>query len=281
MRVTAARTVANIAQLRASYVATLNLTPVDASNQPVEGVQVQPATVTVTIPINPVVGLRLVPVSPVIIGTPAPGFVVTGINVEPPLITLTGSSGPLDTISFLATEAIDIADARETVVRIVPLVVPAGTSPAQNEPNAVRVTVQITPIPLPFQVRLPVEVTLTGLGSGLTAVVSPNVVEMTFAGTSDQLNALAAAPLEISLDLNGRGVGVYQFKVQPLLPDGVRLVGEPPEVTVSIVSVPTPTPMPTPTPEPSPETEPTPTPTLTPTPKPSPETEPTPTPEGG
>ena len=281
MRVTAARTVANIAQLRASYVATLNLTPVDASNQPVEGVQVQPATVTVTIPINPVVGLRLVPVSPVIIGTPAPGFVVTGINVEPPLITLTGSSGPLDTISFLATESIDIADARETVVRIVPLVVPAGTSPAQNEPNAVRVTVQITPIPLPFQVRLPVEVTLTGLGSGLTAVVSPNVVEMTFAGTSDRLNALAATPLVVTLNLNGRGVGVYQFKVQPLLPDGVRLVGEPSEVTVSIVSVPTPTPMPTPTPEPSPETEPTPTPTLTPTPKPSPETEPTPTPEGG
>lgn len=259
-RVVAVRTVANIAQLRATYIAPLSLTPIDANNQPVEGVQVRPASITVIIPINPVVGLRLVPVSPVVIGSPAPGFAVTRIEVEPPLITLTGSSGPLDAISLLQTEAIDISDAREPVVRIVPLIIPAGTSPAQGEPDAVQVTINIAPIPLPFQVRLPVEVILTGLNRDLLASVRPNVVELTFAGTSAQLSALASAPLVVQLDLSTFGPGSYQFAVRPTLPSGVSIVGDPPEVTVTIVPVPTSTPIPTP--EPSPDAEP----TLTPTP---------------
>ncbi|GIV95021.1 CdaR family protein [Chloroflexus aurantiacus] len=260
VRVAAVRTVANIAQLRASYVAPLNLTPIDNNNQPVEGVQVRPATVTVVIPINPVVGLRLVPVSPIIIGSPAPGFAVTDIKVDPPLITLTGSSGPLDAINLLQTEAIDIANARETVVRIVPLIIPTGTSPAQGESNAVRVTVEIRPIALPFQVRLPVEVVIDGLENGLLVTVSPEVVEITFAGTSTQLNALAATPLEATINVSGLAPGAYQFPVQPLLPDGVSIVGEAPTVTVVIIPEPTPTPTPSPSPEPSPEIEPTPTP---------------------
>ncbi|MGQ9481923.1 CdaR family protein [Chloroflexus sp.] len=260
VRVAAVRTVANIAQLRASYVAPLNLTPVDNNNQSVEGVQVRPATVTVVIPINPVVGLRLVPVSPIIIGSPAPGFAVTDIKVDPPLITLTGSSGPLDAINLLQTEAIDIANARETVVRIVPLIIPTGTSPAQGESNAVRVTVEITPITLPFQVRLPVEIVIDGLENGLLVTVSPEVVEITFAGTSTQLNALAAMPLEATINVSGLAPGTYQFPVQPLLPDGVSIVGEAPTVTVVIIPEPTPTPTPSPSPEPSPEVEPTPTP---------------------
>lgn len=260
VRVTGVRTVANIAQLRASYVAPLNLTPVDNNNQPVEGVQVQPATVTVVIPINPVVGLRLVPVSPIIIGSPAPGFAVTDIKVDPPLITLTGSSGPLDAINLLQTEAIDIANASETVVRIVPLIIPTGTSPAQGESNAVRVTVEIRPITLPFQVRLPVEIVIDGLESGLLVTVSPEVVEITFAGTSTQLHALAATPLEATINVSGLAPGAYQFPIQPLLPDGVSIVGEVPTVTVVIVPEPTPTPTPSPSPEPSPEVEPTPTP---------------------
>lgn len=260
VRVAAVRTVANIAQLRASYVAPLNLTPVDNNNQSVEGVQVRPATVTVVIPINPVVGLRLVPVSPIIIGSPAPGFAVTDIKVDPPLITLTGSSGPLDAINLLQTEAIDIANARETVVRIVPLIIPIGTSPAQGESNAVRVTVEITPITLPFQVRLPVKIVIDGLDNGLLVTVSPEVVEITFAGTSTQLNALAAMPLEATINVSGLAPGAYQFPVQPLLPDGVSIVGEAPTVTVVIIPAPTPTSTPSPSPEPSPEVEPTPTP---------------------
>lgn len=260
VRVAAVRTVANIAQLRASYVAPLNLTPVDNNNQSVEGVQVRPATVTVVIPINPVVGLRLVPVSPIIIGSPAPGFAVTDIKVDPPLITLTGSSGPLDAINLLQTEAIDIANARETVVRIVPLIIPTGTSPAQGESNAVRVTVEITPITLPFQVRLPVKIVIDGLDNGLLVTVSPEVVEITFAGTSTQLNALAAMPLKATINVSGLAPGAYQFPVQPLLPDGVSIVGEAPTVTVVIIPEPTPTSTPSPSPEPSPEVEPTPTP---------------------
>ena len=74
LRVSEVRALVNIEQLRATYVAPLDLTPFDATGQAVEGVRLEPATVTVQVPINPVVGLKLVPVEPLVQGLPGPGL---------------------------------------------------------------------------------------------------------------------------------------------------------------------------------------------------------------
>lgn len=289
-RVVGARASANIEQLRATYLGPVSLVAIDAGGQPVEGVGVSPATVTVEIPINPVVGLKLVPVQPAIVGLPAPGFEVTGVLVEPPLIALAGSSGPLDDVEALDTAPVNIGDARATVVRSVEIVFPDNTSPRPGEPDTARVTVRIAPIALPFQVELPVAVTLTGLGPGLQFSVSPQVITATLSGTSDALAGASQAPPRATVDVSGLGPGGYSLPVAIELPPGVALVGDPPQVQVALRFPPTPTEAPpdatdtpepgaTDTPEPAQE-PPSPEPSATPE-APEPSATPEPTPTGG
>ncbi|NTU83566.1 MAG: hypothetical protein HGA45_30055, partial [Chloroflexales bacterium] len=202
-RVTAARATANIEQLRATYLAPLSLEAIDVGGQPVEGARLEPNTVTVEIPINPVVGLKLVPVQPAIVGLPAPGYEVRGVVVDPPLIALAGSSGPLDAVEVLTTAPIDLAGARESMGRIVAISFPEGTSPREGEPDTARVTVQIAPLSMRFQVQLPAQVSATGVGPDLAVALSPAVVSLALSGSSQALADLAQAPQRAVVDVSG------------------------------------------------------------------------------
>ncbi len=275
-RVTAARANANIEQLRATYLAPLTLTPIDAAGQPVEGVRLDPSTVTVQIPINPVVGLKLVPVEPAIVGLPAPGYEVRGVLVEPPLIALAGSSGPLDEVDQLETEPIDLRGATETLVRSVAIIFPANTAPRPGEPDVARVTVQIAPLTLPFQALLPAQVNLTGVGPGLTATVSSPTVNVSVTGPSEALAALTQSPLQAGVEVGGLGPGSYTITATVNLPPGVSLTGDPPVLQVTLRPPPA-TPTPTTPPddddsreEPTPTGEAEPEPSATPTGEPGP-----------
>ncbi len=290
-RVTVVQATANIEQLRATYLTALSLEAIDAGGQTIEGVRLDPTTVTVQIPINPVVGLKLVPVTPIIVGLPAAGYEVRSVVVEPPLIALAGSSGPLDTIEVLTTTALDLNDARATLSRVVTVNFPAGTSPRTGEPNAVRVTVRIAPLALPFQLQLPAQITVTGMGAGLTVVANTPFVNLTVTGSTEMLAGLAQTPLPATVDVSGLGAGSYTLPVKATLPKGFRLVGDPPTVQVTLAlpvatstlppptesaqstatvtssgETPTPSASPaaTPTPTPPPTTAPTPGPTATP-----------------
>lgn len=293
-RVVAARAVANVEQLRVSYDAPVQLTPIDERDDVVTGVQIAPPTVRVFIPINSVVGLRLVPVAPVIIGRPAPGYAVAAVEVAPPLITLTGSSGPLNAVNSLSTTAIDLNGASDTFERTAALIFPSGTSAQAGQPTQVQVTVRLTPVDRPFQVQLPAQVSLVGANGGLLFSVNPTVVSLDLAGPVTALNALAQQTLRADVDVSGLGPGTYTLAVTLQLPDTVTLVGDPPTVTVTIRPVPAP-PTPTAEPEPTetspaeqPPPSPTPTgqpPTIEPTALPEataePTPEPTPTPTAG
>ncbi|WP_305082496.1 YbbR-like domain-containing protein [Oscillochloris sp. ZM17-4] len=250
-RVTAAQTTANIEQLRASYQAPLSLVAVDENGQTVDGVQISPGTVNVRIPITSVVGLKLVPVQASIVGLPASGYVITAVQVDPPLIALTGSSGPLDAVLVLETEDVDIGGARGSLVRQARISFPAGTSPQLGEPSSAKVTVLISPVSQSFQVTLPAEVAVGGVGGGMLMSVSPNSVSVTITGSSAFLDQLAQQPLKANVDVSGLGPGSYQLPVTVSLPSGVRLAGEPPSVTVVLR-----TPPPSPTSPASPTAEP-------------------------
>ena len=245
-RVKAAQTTANIEQLRASYQAPLTLEAIDANGQPVDGVQISPATVNIRIPITSVVGLKLVPVEATITGLPAPGYAITSVQVNPPLIALTGSSGPLDAAAVLKSEPIDIAGARSSLVRQASVIFPAGTSPQIGEPGSVMVTVLIVPVDQAFRVALPAQVILTGVGDGLTPSVAPDVVSLTITGGSSLLDQLARQRVQASINVSGLRAGSYLLSVTVSLPDGLQLVGDPPVVTV-VLRTPPPTPTTTPT----------------------------------
>jgi YbbR domain-containing protein len=233
-RVVAARAVANVDQIRASYSAPLQLVPIDANGQLVEGVTIEQTSVNVSIPVRPVVGLRLVPIQATVTGLPAPGYAIASITVTPTLITLTGNSGALDRVASIATEEINISGARGRLEVAAELVFPNGTSAGPQEGEQVTVIIDVVPITQPFQVTLPVQVTLSGIGRGLIPTLQPQIITVTLSGESAALGRLAAQPLLANVDLNGLGAGSYVATPRLNLPTGINVVGALPEVTITL-----------------------------------------------
>jgi YbbR domain-containing protein len=222
-RVTAVRARANIEQLRATYLAPLSLEAIDAGGTEIEGVTLTPTTVTVEIPIRAVVGLKLVPVEPSVVGLPA------------------SSSGPLDAVAVLTTDPITIRGATRSQSAAVAIIFPEGTSPSEGEPDTVSVTIEIAPITTAFQAELPAQVTVTGLSPGMQYSASPSVVTLTLSGTGQALAALGQSALRATVDVSGLSPGAYQRAVAVALPDGVSLVGDPPVIEVTLRFPPAPT----------------------------------------
>ncbi len=233
-RVIAAQAIANVEQLRVSYDAPIQLTPLDERDDVVSGVQVTPPNVRVLIPITSVVGLRLVPIAPVIIGRPTAGYAVAAVEVVPPLISLTGSSGPLNAVSSLSTTPIDLNGTSGTIESTVTIIFPPGTSAQAGQPTQAQVTVRITAIDRPFQVQLPAQVNLIGANNGLLVSVNTSVVSLDLAGPVTALNALAQQTLRANVDISALGPGTYTLNTVIELPDTVSLVGDAPTVVVTI-----------------------------------------------
>lgn len=257
-RVTAVRARVDIDRLTANYNSPRTLEAIDANNQPVAGVTVEPATADILVPIIPSVGLKRVPVVPSITGFPASGYVVAGVEVSPLLVTLTGSSGPLDDAENVPTAEVDVTGATQTFTRSVSLIAPRGTQLRFGEPTEAIVTVRVALVNRPFQVTVPAAVQATGMNDGLLVSISPNIVSITVAGASAQLEALSGAQLLGIVNVRGLGPGTYELEPTFTLPEGVTLTAPAPRVFVTLRLPPTATPAPTSTIES--ETQPTATP---------------------
>ncbi|WP_288090465.1 YbbR-like domain-containing protein [Roseiflexus sp.] len=244
-RVAAVRARVDIDRLTANYNSPRTLEPVDANGQPVAGVTVEPATADILVPIISSVGLKRVPVVPSITGFPASGYVVAGVEVSPLLVTLTGSSGPLDDAENVLTADVDVTGATQTFTRTVSLIAPRGTQLRFGEPTEALVTIRIAPINRPFQVTVPASVQMIGISEGMLASLSPNVVSVALTGTSAQLEALSSTQLLGVVNVRGLGPGTYELEPTFTLPEGVTLAAPAPRVFVTLRLPPTATPGPT------------------------------------
>jgi YbbR domain-containing protein len=274
-RVDRARITADIDRLTANYNSPRTPEPVSDDGQVVAGVTLTPSTVNLNVPISSSVGVKRVPVIPVLNGQPASGYVVTGVAVEPQLVTLTGSSGPLDAVESVSTLGVSIGGASQTFTRTVAIAEPVGTRLGFGEPTSAVITVQVAPVVRPFQVTLPVPVQVVDIPPGLLASLSPQIVQVELVGTTTQLGGLDAESLVGLVSASGRGPGSYNIVPDIRLPDGVSLAQAPPAVALTLRAPATATAEPTETEAPEQETataapEPEPEPTNTPTQAPAP-----------
>jgi len=263
------RATANIDQLTANYDSPRQVEALGADGKLVAGVTVVPQSVRVLVPIVSSVGIKRVPVVPHVVGDPASGYVVAGVTITPQFVRLTGSAGPLEQVQSIETQPVDVAGASGTISRTVRLQDLNGTSLLAGEPVSATVQVQIVPISRPFQVTLPVAITVSDVGAGLLLSVNPQVVPVTLAGSAEQLAALDASKLQaivIARDLNA---GTYTVTPQYSVPPGIKLVDEP-KVTLILRQIPAPTEAPTTTQGPPPAPPPTEAPTAVPTEAPTP-----------
>ncbi|HEX9924513.1 MAG TPA: CdaR family protein, partial [Anaerolineae bacterium] len=101
----------------------------DRNDQVLEGLAIVPSRIQITLPIEQRFGYKDVSVSAVVQGQAAPGYWVNNIAVNPPRLIVVGNPDVLSAIpGFIETVPINVSQATEDIVRIVPLNLPDGVT---------------------------------------------------------------------------------------------------------------------------------------------------------
>ena len=229
----------------------VDLVPVDVEGQPVEGgrVEIDPETVSVQVDVQETETTQTFPIRPDITGTPAPGFALVSLGIEPSLVTLRGLPDALAGITEVLTEPLSIDGASADQQFETGLQLPEDTQLADDADDVtIVVTAEIAPSVSSRTFLVGVVCDNAGDNACLPAI---DQLTVTLSGPVDTLSGLTAGDVTPTLDASGLAPGTYDLAPSiGGLPEGVELLRIAPG-TVS-VTIQAPAPAPTATPEPAP-----------------------------
>jgi YbbR domain-containing protein len=227
----------------------VDLIPVDIRGETVGQVKLQPSSVRVQILVGSQLTNKALPINAIVTGTPATGFQIDSVSVDPPTITVEGDASILQALVKIDTLPLSISGARADVSGAVGVVLPTGVDVLGL--STVHITVNISAIQATR--TFSVGVVLSGAASDRTYALSTDQVLLTLGGTASALGGLRGDALVVTADVDGLGPGAHELTLKTSLPAGITLVAtNPPKVTVTITMTPTPSPPPTPSPSPAP-----------------------------
>jgi YbbR domain-containing protein len=202
----------------------------------VEGVTLDPSSVDIEVKVEQKRFSRLVVVSPSLQGSPAPGYNVTAVEVEPVSVTLLGPLELLSVTSFVVTSDIDITGATSDISRIVNIVgVPSGVSISGSDAVSVRVHISAGQGEATFGVAPQ----WTGLASDLRVVSVTSLVEVILKGELPALANASPDQVTVTVDLSGLGAGSHRLEPQVNAPAGLEVADISP-ASVEVVLEPAP-----------------------------------------
>jgi YbbR domain-containing protein len=175
----------------------------------VEVVQVAPASVAMVFE-NSI--SSTVPINPTIDGTPAPGYVIGKITVQPATVQVIGPESAVKGTSEALTETVSVAGARELVSETVTIGLLDPSIRVKSSALAT-VNVEILPGPRERTVRgLPVH--LRNLGASLVAEAIPATTDIVLRGSREGLGRVEPGEVVAFVDLLGLGPGEYPLDVR-------------------------------------------------------------------
>jgi YbbR domain-containing protein len=188
----------------------VKLRAVDLNGKDVENISIAPASVNVTVPIEPLGGYRNLAVKAIVAGQLAPGYRLTNISVMPPTVTVYSEDTELvaELPGYVETSVISITSAKSDIDMGVTLDLPSGVTVVGDQ--TVTVHIGISPIENSVTIQnIPVDV--VGLPEDMIAVVSPEFISVIISGPLNLLNQLTSAQIHVSVDVSGKQAGTYQF----------------------------------------------------------------------
>jgi YbbR domain-containing protein len=227
------------------------LVAVDIEGQPVEDVELTPESVAVHVAVQAIETNKTVPVRPDFgadpaDGTPAPGFALESLSVEPSLVTIRGLPSVLSDVEEVLTAPLSIAGATSDQTLDAELALPPETRLADASASTT-VTVTASIVPSVTSRTFITGVACTGAGSN-ACLPGFDQVAVTFSGPADVLSGLSAADVTVVLDVSGLPPGQHTVAAGvPGLPSGVDVVSVSPAsvpVTIQAPATPAPTPAP-------------------------------------
>jgi len=229
--------VLDISQAKENIDEPLPLKAVDENGLMVSGVSISPEEVNVRMNITQRGGYRTVSVKVVTIGQVKSGYSLNRISLNPLVVTVFSTDSELinDLPGFIETQPLDLSDASEDIIVSLPLNLPSGMT-AVGE-STIKVSVSIAPIQGSIKLtNLPVET--IGLDQDLSAVLSPDRVDIILSGPLPTLDELIPGNVRIFIDLTDLEKGTYQLDpsieiniqsvlVQSLLPATIEVAISP------------------------------------------------------
>ena len=215
---------------------TYSLVPRDDSGFIVAGVTLDPSSVDIEITVEQKRFSRLVVVSPSLEGSPAAGYNVTSVELDPPSVTLLGPLELLNVTSFVVTDDIDITGATSDITRIVNLV---GLASGVSVSGSGTVTVRISIAAGEGEATFGVAPQWTGLASDLRVVSVTSLVEVALQGELPTLRNVSPDQVTVSVDLSGLGAGSHRLEPQVEAPGRLEVADiSPTSVEVVLESAP-------------------------------------------
>lgn len=210
----------------------------------VDGVSLDPSSAAVEIVVEQKQFERLVAVSPSLRGSPAAGYNVTAVEVDPPSVTLLGPVDILNVTSVVLTDDIDISGASSDLFRTVSLRLPTSVSVSGDATVSVRVRIAAGQGEATFGVAPRV----SGLGSDLRVVSITPLVEVLLQGELPLLRSVIPDQVQVGVDLTGLAAGTHLLEPRVEAPSNLQVLSISPSrvevVLESTVASPTPTPTP-------------------------------------
>jgi hypothetical protein len=198
----------------------------------VQVVQVSPASLAIEFENSQT---ARVPIQPAYEGTPAPGYVVGKMTVEPKTVDIVGPESSIKQASEAITEPVSVAGARESVTDTVTVGL-LDPSLRLKSPRMATVSVEVLPGPRELKLRLPVR--LRNTAANLLAQATPSSVDIVLRGSREGLSHVDPGDVTAFVDLAGLGPGDYPVDVRVDAPTdaGVSHI-DPGSVQVRITSV--------------------------------------------
>jgi YbbR domain-containing protein len=218
----------------------IDLVAVDAAGNPVVPIDLAPASVSVRVPVFTDRRTRTVPVSPVVIGTPAAGFEVASVTVDPVVVQVEGDANDLAGLDRADTVAVSVTGLSADLTTSVALQLPTGVQALG--PSTVSVTVRLRALTgtRTFDAGL----VLIGARADLVYKLSTDRVLVTIGGSEADLDRLSGATIALTVNVSGLAVGSHQVTPTANLTTGLSLLGVSPSPITVTISTPAPSPTP-------------------------------------
>lgn len=207
--------------------------PVDANGARIDGLQVEPGVVVVTVPLLPTATTRTVPVLWSLKGAVATGYWISQVTTDPVAVTVSGDQAKLASLDRIETAAVDVTGLSGSKTFTAALRLPDGVSLLR--PATATVTVTVVPLAgtRPFYVGVQIQ----NLGAGLTADTDPGVITIVVSGALPALEGLSSDQVTAFVDASGKGPGTYTVDVSVRVPNGTTAQGvQPTRVALTIRS---------------------------------------------
>jgi YbbR domain-containing protein len=224
----------DISGVRQNVESEVSLEPLDENNLVLDGLNLTPSSITVTVPVVQQGGYRDLAVKVVVSGSVAKGYRLTSILVNPPVVTVFSSDIALiDSLpGYVETVKLDLSGVSADIATSLALNLPEGVSLLGDQ----NVLVQVGISPIEGSLTIPGHpVTITGLSAGLVATLSPLIVDLYLSGPLPMLDTLISTDIQVSVDVTGLAPGTYQLtptviimvtgiRVETILPGTVEVI---------------------------------------------------------